>query len=99
MKNLADSSLNNASNSESHLGAEIPDPAEWVYEHHCLASFAHALTYLQHLLPDGSFLSGDNSDPEEGELVINRRARDILRANYSEDRWQYVENYLLVWDS
>ncbi|MGE5657555.1 MAG: hypothetical protein ACM37W_13200 [Actinomycetota bacterium] len=99
MKNVANSSINNPGNSQSHAGA-IPDPAEWVYEHHCLASFVHTLTHLKQILPDGCFFSDESDEAaSEDELVIDAKARDILRANYSEDRWQYVENYLLVWDT
>lgn len=73
----------------------IPDPEEWIKEHHVLASFAHTLTTLKQLLRDEGFHADHHiAYTHEGELVIGTEAKELLKASYGEEHWRYVENYL-----
>ncbi len=84
-KNLVDRSFGSAA---------IPDPIAWVHEHYFLANFADTLAHLQENLSDDSGESGDSGDSGEGILSLNAKIREILRATFSDDCWQYVESLL-----
>ena len=78
----------------SHKTA-IPDPEDWLQEHYVLASVAQTLTVFKQLLCDeGLHEDSHISYTAEGELVLGTQARDLLKASYGDDHWQYVENYL-----
>ncbi|MBD2481667.1 MULTISPECIES: hypothetical protein [Planktothrix] len=73
----------------------IPDPQDWITEHYVLASFAHTLSTLKHLLGDEE----TQADPEisythEGELVIGTETINLLKESYGDDHWRYLETYL-----
>ncbi len=70
----------------------IPDPTAWVDEHYFLANFANTLAHLQEHLSDDSCEIGESGESGEDRLSIDAKIRDILRANFSDDRWQYVES-------
>ena len=98
MKNLTETFVNNSLTSATPTDTAIPDPGEWVEEHHFLASFVHTLTHLKHAFPDSIFHE-DEGDSAEGQLLIDGNTRDLLKANYTDDHWQYLENYLLAWEA
>jgi hypothetical protein len=70
-----------------------------VEEHHFLANFVHTLSHLKLAFPDSIFHEDDYIDSAEGQLVIDCSARDLLKENYNDDHWQYLENYLLAWEA
>lgn len=74
--------------------AEIPDPTAWVHEHYFLANFAHTLAHIQEHMSEDSGEIGENGDSGEGILSIDAKIRDMLRATFSDDGWQYVESLL-----
>ncbi len=74
--------------------AAIPDPTAWVQEHYFLANFVNTLAHLQENLSDDSCESGEKGDSGEGILSLNAKIREILRATFSDDCWQYVESLL-----
>jgi len=74
--------------------AAIPDPTAWVHEHYFLANFADTLAHLQENLSEDSGESSEKGDSGEGILSLNAKIRDILRATFSDDCWQYVEGLL-----
>ncbi len=96
MKNLHDASAKNPLTPQNRADAAIPDPSEWVHEHHFLAGFVHTLSHIKHLMPDSILTEDEVGNSSAGSLKIDEFARDVLKANYSEDTWQYLENYLLV---
>lgn len=93
MKNITGTSPKNPPINHSHSGVSIPDPAEWVYEHHFLASCLHTLAHLKQMLPDGI-----QESEVEGEFTVDTTVKDLLKASFSDDRWQYLENYL-AWET
>lgn len=99
MKNVTETSVNNNLNSANATNAAIPDPGAWVEEHHFLASFVHTLTHLKQVFPESIFDADDCCDSSDGQLLIDGNARDLLKANYTDDHWQYLENYLLAWEA
>ncbi|HLO48495.1 MAG TPA: hypothetical protein VK211_08795 [Kamptonema sp.] len=99
MKNVTQTSVNNYLNNTSTRDAAIPDPGEWVAEHHFLASFVHTLSHLKQAFPESIFDANDCCDSSEGQLLIDGNTRDLLKANYTDDHWQYLENYLLAWEA
>jgi len=99
MQNVTETSVNNYLNNASPTNAAIPDPGEWVEEHHFLASFVHTLSHLKQAFPESIFDADDGGDSSDSQLVIDDNARDLLKANYTDDRWQYLENYLLAWEA
>ncbi len=72
----------------------IPDPTAWVDEHYFLANFANTLAHLQEHLSDDSREIGDSGDSGEARLSIDGKIRDMLKATFSDDYWQYVEGLL-----
>ena len=74
--------------------AAIPDPTAWVHEHYFLANFADTLAHLQENLSEDSGESGEKGESGEGILSLNAKIREILRATFSDDCWQYVESLL-----
>lgn len=71
----------------------IPDPTAWVDEHYFLANFANTLAHLQENLSDESCEIGDSAESAQARL-LDAKIRDILRANFSDDCWEYVESLL-----
>ncbi|HBW58296.1 MAG TPA: hypothetical protein DEF27_11015 [Oscillatoriales bacterium UBA8482] len=75
----------------------IPDPEDWITEHHVLASFAETLSTLKQLLGDEETqMDHKISYTREGELILGTATRNLLKESYGDDQWQYVENYLSV---
>ncbi|MBE9119308.1 MULTISPECIES: hypothetical protein [Microcoleaceae] len=72
----------------------IPDPTAWVDEHYFLANFANTLAHLQEHLSDDSREIGESGDSGEARLSIDGKIRDMLKATFSDDCWQYVEGLL-----
>jgi hypothetical protein len=73
----------------------IPEPEEWVREHQILAGFAHTLGVVKKLLSDADIHHAEGiSYTPEGDLIIGKTARNLLRSTYGDDRWQYIKNYL-----
>ncbi|WP_293128093.1 hypothetical protein [Microcoleus sp. bin38.metabat.b11b12b14.051] len=72
----------------------IPDPTAWVDEHYFLANFANTLAYIQEHLSDDSCEISDSADYGEARLSIDTKIRNMLRANFSDDCWEYVESLL-----
>ncbi|WP_413161006.1 hypothetical protein ACL6C3_21075 [Capilliphycus salinus ALCB114379] len=73
---------------------EIPDPYDWIQEHHSLACVARTLSDLKQT-PDESISEGvDFSYTPEGELVIDLKTREMLKAHCGEQHWQYVRKYI-----
>ncbi|OCR00567.1 hypothetical protein BCD67_11335 [Oscillatoriales cyanobacterium USR001] len=99
MKNVTKTSVKNSWPSASATNDEIPDPKQWVEEHHFLASFVHTLTHLKEIFPDSIFHEDSYCDYLDGKLLIDDNTVDLLKANYTDDHWQYLENYLLVWEA
>jgi len=91
MQNQTDNGFNNNLVDRTFANSAIPDPAEWVNEHHFLANFAHQLSHLQQNFSDGGWEIGDNGEPSESQLAIDIKIREILKASFSDDYWQYVE--------
>ncbi|HAT15541.1 MAG TPA: hypothetical protein DCS91_19930 [Microcoleaceae bacterium UBA11344] len=94
MKNLTDDAWKNDLADRTSAISVIPDPAAWVNEHHFLANLAHTLAHLQQHFSESSWETGDSCDSGDGELAIDAKIRDILRANCSDDYWGYVEGLL-----
>lgn len=75
----------------------IPDPEDWVTEHYVLASFAHTLSTLKHLLGDEETQTHHKiSYTYEGELVMGTETINLLKESYGDDHWHYVESYFSV---
>ncbi len=91
MKNQTDNGLNNDLVDRTLASSTIPDPAEWVNEHHFLANFADRLSHLQQHFSDDCLETGDNCDRVEDESAIDAKIREVLKASLSDDYWQYVE--------
>ena len=72
----------------------IPDPTAWVDEHYFLANFANTLAHIQQHLSDDSCEISDSGDSGEETLSIDDKIRDMLKASFSDDCWEYVENLL-----
>lgn len=73
---------------------DIPDPCDWIQEHHSLACVADTLNLLNQTPNNGIQAGEDFSYTPEGELVIGLKTRDLLKANCGDHHWQYVRNYL-----
>jgi len=99
MKNRTKTSVKNSWPSASAKNDTIPDPHQWVEEHHFLASFVHTLSHLRLAFPDSIFPEDDYTDSAEGQLVLDCHTKDLLKENYNDDHWQYLENYLLAWEA
>ncbi len=91
MQNQTDNCFNNNLVDRTFASSAIPDPAQWVNEHHFLANFADRLSHLQQHFSDDGLETGDNCDRAEGELAIDIKIREILKASFSDDYWEYVE--------
>lgn len=75
---------------------DIPDPCDWIQEHHSLACVAESLRLLDPA-PNNHLQEGEDfSYTPEGELVISVKTRDLLKANCGDYHWQYVRNYLSI---
>lgn len=74
--------------------AAIPDPTAWVHEHYFLANFAATLAHIQEHMSEDSGEIGENGESGEGRLSIDAKIRDMLKATFSDDGWQYVESLL-----
>ncbi|MEB3278095.1 MAG: hypothetical protein VKK42_04145 [Lyngbya sp.] len=72
---------------------EIPDPYDWIQEHHSLACVAGTLSVLNETPNDSIPESEDLSYTAEGELVIDRKTRNLLKANCGDRHWRYVRKY------
>ncbi|MEG3858949.1 hypothetical protein [Microcoleus sp. herbarium12] len=72
----------------------IPDPTAWVDEHYFLANFANTLAHIQQHLSDNSCEIGESRESGEARLSIETKVRDMLKANFSDDCWEYVESLL-----
>ncbi|MEG4799442.1 hypothetical protein QUB63_04735 [Microcoleus sp. ARI1-B5] len=94
MKNQTDDSAKQDLVDRAFGSAAIPDPTAWVDEHYFLANFAETLARLQEHLSDDSCEIGESGDSGEARLSLDAKIRDMLKANFSEDCWQYVENLL-----
>ncbi len=94
MKNQTDNGFNNDLVDRTFASSAIPDPAEWVNEHHFLANFVDKLSHLQQHFSDGCLETSDSFDRAEGQLAIDAKIREILKASFSDDYWQYVEDLL-----
>ena len=91
MKNQTDDGFNNDLVDRTFASSAIPDPAEWVNEHHFLANFADRLSHLQQHFSDDCLETADSCDPGDGEFAIDAKIREILKASLSDDYWKYVE--------
>ena len=94
MKNQADDSEKKDLVDRAFGSAAIPDPTAWVEEHYFLANFADTLAHLQEHLSDRSSEIGESGVSSEGILSIDATIKDLLRATFSDDCWQYVESLL-----
>lgn len=94
MKNQTDDAWKNDLADRTLASSTIPDPAAWVNEHHVLANLAHTLAHLQQHCSDRTSETGDSCDSGDGQLAIDAKIRDILKANCSDDDWGYVEGLL-----
>jgi len=94
MKNQTDDGFNNDLVDQTFASSAIPDPAAWVNEHHFLANFAYRLSHLQQHFSDDCLDTADSGERTEGQLAIDAKIREILKASFSDDYWQYVESLL-----
>ncbi|MEG4808031.1 hypothetical protein QUA82_10405 [Microcoleus sp. F8-D3] len=94
MKNLTDDVAKKDLADRAFGSAAIPDPAAWVHEHYFLANFADTLAHIQEHLSEDSSEIGENGETGEGILSIDAKIRDLLKATFSDDGWQYVESLL-----
>jgi len=92
MKNQTDDTAKQDLVDRAFGSPNIPDPTAWVDEHYFLANFANTLAHLQEHLSDDSCEIGESAESGEARLSIDAKIRDILRANFSDDRWHYVES-------
>ena len=93
MKNQTDDSAKQDLVDRAFGSPAIPDPTAWVDEHYFLANFANTLAHLQEKLSDESCEIGDSAESDQARL-LDAKIRDILRANFSDDCWEYVESLL-----
>lgn len=93
MKNQTDDSAKQDLVDRAFGSPAIPDPTAWVDEHYFLANFANTLAHLQENLSDESCEIGDSAESAQARL-LDAKIRDILRANFSDDCWEYVESLL-----
>ncbi len=93
MKNQSDDSAKQDLVDRAFGSPAIPDPTAWVDEHYFLANFANTLAHLQENLSDESCEIGDSAESAQARL-LDAKMRDILRANFSDDCWEYVESLL-----
>ncbi|MEG3842732.1 hypothetical protein [Microcoleus sp. herbarium14] len=94
MKNQTDDSAKKDLVDRAFGSAAIPDPTAWVDEHYFLANFADTLAHLQEHLSDRGCEIGESGVSSEGILSIDATIKDLLRATFSDDCWQYVESLL-----
>ena len=94
MKNQTDNSAKQDLVDRAFGSPAIPDPTAWVDEHYFLANFANTLAHLQEHLSDDSCEISDSVDSGEVRLSIDDKIRDMLKASFSDDCWEYVENLL-----
>ncbi|WP_293339247.1 hypothetical protein [Microcoleus sp. CAWBG58] len=94
MKNQTDDSAKQDLVDRAFGSPAIPDPTAWVDEHYFLANFANTLAHLQENLSDDSCEIGESAESAQTRLSLDAKIRDILRANFSDDCWQYVESLL-----
>ncbi len=87
MKIFPQPSLNNSVSGHTPDQAAIPSPEEWVQNHHLLADISCILSHFK--------LFSCEDEIAEEELIMSDKEWKILRENYSEEDWQYVQNYLL----
>ncbi len=87
MKIFPQTSQNNLVSNQILDETVIPSPEEWVQSHHLLAHLADSLSYLK--------IVSEEENLAEEEFMINDKEWKILRENYSEKDWQYVQSYLL----
>ncbi len=77
-------------------GAAVPDVVEWMSEYQFIVGFFEAVKKTTHLLTEGdSREDGHCSATAEGELILTDEAKDVLRSNFHDAHWEYLENYLL----
>ena len=67
---------------------KIPDPVEWVQEHHLLAGLIDGARHLTQAISHGNHTADE-------KLLIDANILDFLRTGYSEENWKEVESYLL----
>jgi hypothetical protein len=94
MKNQTDDSAKQDLVDRAFGSPAIPDPTAWVDEHYFLANFANTLAHLQQNISDDSCEIGDSAESGQARLLLDAKIRDILRANFSDDCWEYVESLL-----
>ncbi|MBE9183154.1 hypothetical protein IQ270_00035 [Microcoleus sp. LEGE 07076] len=94
MKNHTDDFAKEDLVDEAFGNPAIPDPTAWVDEHYFLANFANTVANLQEHLSDQSWEIGESGESGEAKLSIDSKIRDILKATFSDDGWQYVEALL-----
>ncbi|NEP40636.1 MAG: hypothetical protein F6K35_15915 [Okeania sp. SIO2H7] len=75
-------------NSQQKNQTKVPDPIEWVQEHHFLAKAIDSARHFTQSLSDRSHSADD-------EKLIDTNIIDFLRPHYSEESWKDVERYLL----
>jgi phage gp36-like protein len=94
MKNQTDDSAKQDLVDRAFGSPAIPDPTAWVDEHYFLANFANTLVHLQEHLSDDCCEIGESAESCQTRLSLDAKIRDILRANFSDDCWEYVESLL-----
>ena len=94
MKNQTDNGFHNDVVDRTFASSAIPDPAQWVNEHHFLANFVARLSHLQQHFSEDCLETADSCDRDEDQLAIDAKIREILKASFSDDYWGYVEGLL-----
>lgn len=72
----------------------IPDPVEWVNQHHVLAGLLGTVTHIKQI-STGVLEEDEHSDDFDQDWSLFRRTQDLIRGHYDSDNWQSLENYLL----
>lgn len=94
MQNQTDDSAKQDLVDRAFGSPNIPDPTAWVDEHYFLANFANTLAHIQQHLSDDSCEIGHCSESDEARLSLDAQVRDMLKASFSDDCWEYVESLL-----
>lgn len=87
--------LKNALDRESGVAA-VPDVLEWMSEYQFIVGFFEAVKKTTHVLTEaGCREDGHCSATAEGEAILTDEVKNVLRANFHDAHWEYLENYLV----